>query len=986
MAALAHSRKRRREAVNVDVKLVEIYEDLANEKNEIRLKAAHDLLSRFTPEQQPSEEQIEKVLRRLFRGLCSSRKAARIGFSIALTELLSQAFSGVGRRDSEQLNISKTLEILESQTNPQNCSSGQEERDHYFGRLFGAEAILKSLVLLQPDVSFHLWTKLLNLVFDLFKKKPWLKEECGYIIYQAIISIANEKGDVRYISEIIKGLSDNGLAKTSEGVAIWLAAMDFPLPVTFTSNIWHNNNPLHSKERATIARILKESSAPQSEQDYENDAANGSGVWNPKLHFVWDPILLKLYAAFDAEKNDHLPKQLLFSEFWTEVVDNGLFSAASSEERKYWGFLAFMKVVNNAPIEAAKSIFTKNLVRCLVNQLSVEDRYLHRVAQKAAKSIQTRGANDSEFTISALRGLTGPAGIINFDQVTKTKTIEKLISDAPFDNIGQVIIFLQDLIASPGSDDIKTVGSRRQQLSTLLTLVVKSLVAKSDTSGRLDSSIKDAMVALARPAYFVSLGEATTRSYDPAVSQSSQEFFKNKISSCLNMVIAGHKNASSIVYGVIQDIHKLGQNGECGKFVIEMGQNISDSVDAGFRILKKMHHKEKKSSQTEIISIQAIKLLYSMTIFQIYNGDPDAVSMLDELKLCYDKFISQKSSKTEENAEASDVLVEILLSFASKQVQLFRRTSEQVFSAFAHQITATGLESLISILEAKDTLAGQEEMFDNDDEDSDVEMVDSDGLDSDVEEISQSSDADSDGTDDSNDESAEDNSENEAELQELDAKLAIALGTHRADEDVDTNSETSDMDDDQMEALDEKLAQVFKAQNQALSKKKQKKDARENMINFKNRALDLLEIYVKKSHSNIIATNILLPLLKVLRSSKVLQIANKASVILREYCKLCKGASLPSFEDEEPVWKLFKSIHEEATHSGPSFHSTACSQASLLVVKILVANNKDNMERIVDEYAQTRKKQLLSKKCHVQPSFFSDWNNWCVSASKTMKE
>ncbi|KAI1933711.1 DNA-directed DNA polymerase [Ophidiomyces ophidiicola] len=969
MAALAHSRKRRREAVNVDVKLVEIYEDLANEKNEIRLKAAHDLLSRFTPEQQPSEEQIEKVLRRLFRGLCSSRKAARIGFSIALTELLSQVFSGVGRRDSEQLNISKTLEILESQTNPQNCSSGQEERDHYFGRLFGAEAILKSLILLQPDVSFHLWTKLLHLVFDLFKKKPWLKEECGYIIYQAIISIANEKGDVRYISEIIKGLSDNGLAKTSEGVAIWLAAMDFPLPVTFTSNVWHNNNPLHSKERATIARILKQSSAPQSEQDCENDAANGSGVWNPKLHFAWDPILLKLYSAFDAEKNDHPPKQLSFSEFWTEVVDNGLFSAASSEERKYWGFLAFMKVANNAPIEAAKSIFTKNLVRCLANQLSVEDRYLHRVAQKAAKSIQTRGANDSEFTISALRGLMGPAGIINFDQVAKTKTIEKLISDAPFENISQVIIFLRDLIASPGSDDPKTVGSRRQQLATLLTLVVKSLVTKSDTSGRLDSSIKDVMLALARPAYFVPLGEATTRSYDPAVSQSSQEFFKNKISSCLNMVIAGHKNASSIVYGVIQDIHKLDQNGECGKFVIEMGPDISDSIDAGFQILKKIHHKA--SSGGSVL---------------IYNGDPDAVSMLDELELCYDKFISQKNSKTEENAEASDVLVEILLSFASKQVQLFRRTSEQVFSAFAHQITATGLESLISILEAKDTLAGQEEMFDNDDEDSDVEMVDPDGLDSDVEEISQSSDADSDGTDDFNDESAEDNSENEAELQELDAKLAIALGTHRANEDVDSNSETSDMDDDQMEALDEKLAQVFKAQNQAASKKKQKKDARENMINFKNRALDLLEIYVKKSHSNIIATNILLPLLKVLRSSKVLQIANKSSVILREYCKLCKGASLPSFEDEEPVWKLFKSIHEEATHSGPSFHSTACSQASLLAVKILVANNRDNMERIVDEYAQTRKKQLLSKKCHVQPSFFSDWNNWCVSASKTMKE
>lgn len=125
MSGPTNYRKRRREAANIDVKLVEIYEDLANEKGEIRLKAAHDLLSRFTPDQNAPDEQIEKVLKRLFRGLCSSRKAARIGFSIALTELLSQVFSGPNSRQSKEVNISKTLEIWESQTNAVNCASGQ---------------------------------------------------------------------------------------------------------------------------------------------------------------------------------------------------------------------------------------------------------------------------------------------------------------------------------------------------------------------------------------------------------------------------------------------------------------------------------------------------------------------------------------------------------------------------------------------------------------------------------------------------------------------------------------------------------------------------------------------------------------------------------------------------------------------------------------------------------------------------------------------
>lgn len=92
-----------------------------------------------------------------------------------------------------------------------------------------------------------------------------------------------------------------------------------------------------------------------------------------------------------------------------------------------------------------------------------------------------------------------------------------------------------------------------------------------------------------------------------------------------------------------------------------------------------------------------MKLLYSMTILQVYNGDTDAVSMLDELKFCYSKFLGHKKSKHEDAPEASDALVEILLSFASKQSQLFRRTSEQVFGAFADQVTATGLQSMVSV-------------------------------------------------------------------------------------------------------------------------------------------------------------------------------------------------------------------------------------------------------------------------------------------------
>lgn len=284
-------------------------------------------------------------------------------------------------------------------------------------------------------------------------------------------------------------------------------------------------------------------------------------------------------------------------------------------------------------------------------------------------------------------------------------------------------------------------------------------------------------------------------------------------------------------------------------------------------------------------------------------------------------------------------------------------------------------------------------MFENQDMGSDVEMVDAensdddDDDDDDVEEISQEGDDDESEDKSENSESEE---EDDGELEAFEAKLASALGTHRADKDLDaasSDSEDASMDDDEMEALDHQIAKVFRARNQVHSKKKEKKDAKETMLNFKNRVLDLLEIYVKKCHSSILALDLLMPLIQLSRKSKAKQIATRASNVLREYTKHCKGAaSIPTIESAEPVWELLKSVHQEATHSAPAAHASSCSQASLLLVKILVAHDKESLSDIVDIYGETRKKQLTSRKCHVQPAFFSDWNNWCVSASKQMKE
>ena len=119
------SKKRRRDPGTIDTQLVEIYEDLANENGEIRLRAARSLLQKLSLENSPSKDKVTDVLTRLVRGLCSGRKAARLGFSVAFTEFLVQHLVDSAQNVSDRLGFSEVLDLLIKQTEISGKASGQ---------------------------------------------------------------------------------------------------------------------------------------------------------------------------------------------------------------------------------------------------------------------------------------------------------------------------------------------------------------------------------------------------------------------------------------------------------------------------------------------------------------------------------------------------------------------------------------------------------------------------------------------------------------------------------------------------------------------------------------------------------------------------------------------------------------------------------------------------------------------------------------------
>lgn len=193
----------------------------------------------------------------------------------------------------------------------------QEERDHHFGRLFGAETVIKSAILFHDSNGFQSWSEVLDLILGLAKKRLWLREECGWILYRAVQKFGEGGHDSKYVQQIIAKLQDNGLTITPEGIAIWIVtSLEFPL-VKLPQGIWLDQNPMHRQEKAKLATILKESSfASLDSEGDSNDLQNG--IWNSKLHFAWDVVLGRVLGMQSLESSKDLD---LFS-FWDECVDS----------------------------------------------------------------------------------------------------------------------------------------------------------------------------------------------------------------------------------------------------------------------------------------------------------------------------------------------------------------------------------------------------------------------------------------------------------------------------------------------------------------------------------------------------------------------------------------------------------------------------------------------------------------------------------------
>ena len=329
-----------------------------------------------------------------------------------------------------------------------------------------------------------------------------------------------------------------------------------------------------------------------------------------------------------------------------------------------------------------------------MNQLASPDRYLHRTAERAKKSILARARlspNVRPLILTAL--LMEPYGNLNFDKMTKTKTVEYLLAHIDDSTLKQMIPIYDVLILQPGVQDDKAATSTRIAVADQLLSAVRNLPAEDIEhdfeSLSLVGAVPMVLSLLVKYAYF-DLDEAPEGQHNkpsPPISQASRHIFRSRIASCLTYLTAQSKDPGLVPYHLMLVIRSREEGSESGGLLLVVDDTVRKVIKTTRKRLKEITLEVAKSPQNSSKGqyLRSLRLLYSLTFLQVYNEEAEAVSMLEEL------------NDMENVQEGSATLVEVLLSFSSKPSQLFRRLTQSVFTACASLIDEAGLQSMFRV-------------------------------------------------------------------------------------------------------------------------------------------------------------------------------------------------------------------------------------------------------------------------------------------------
>ncbi|KAI0086629.1 DNA polymerase phi-domain-containing protein [Irpex rosettiformis] len=968
-------------------------------------------------------QDVSYSIRRLVRGLASPRESSRLGFAVALTELLSRITT---------VTCSQIITLILDSSKPQGSMTGQEERDVLFARLFGLTAVIRSGLLVRttplstsgstaPAVStLSSYQTLLENLIALGEKKSWLKESAWWAI--GLASDALKASSVDWKDDAFEATVKT--IYTGENAKAWSpekVALTVKLQEAWPEHAWKEtlaptfkHAPLvHTGNYAALARIMKDLSVDSDEEEDERAPAKGKqhqgGSWKPQVHFVWNLLLDEVLSSENAYAS--------FPEFFRILVDESLFSAASSPERKFWGFQIFQKALPRVGEADVPMLFTKNFMRSWINHLSNSDRYLHKAAKQVANDIQVAVKKNPTLGFTFILQLTGVHGSQQFDRLTKTKTVETILTSMTQDGIQSYIEYLLKQVNDehPHTSDVQALNARRawivDQLAALVRngaipkddrwvqtildwFVVHGLfsIKKNDKSSSLalhnapSPVFSDELRKLCRERLLSSLAELTTHTS------------LVKIDDKTSKVAAVASDGEFWVSKVLASIEKLEKDTKHVSLLAEIDDDDEDEVVLRSRA-RELIGRLKHITDERREAARGTGLLLAATLLNRYcAADEEESDDNDALESCIDgasrmfpeeestaskKKKDKKQNKLVATAAASrsgpdltdaeddvpepvDILVDTVIGFLEEATAYMRAVANQVFSLLSESVRESTIDLILAQLERR----APDELLE---EGEDHEMA-GEGEGNTEGEDEEENEEDGDEDEEEEEEVVEDDEEIDVEEDpELRRKIEEALrvnGIQAATGESDDESDEELMDDDQMMAIDEQLAAVFRAQ--ANEKRLGKGvDAQREATHYKNRVLDLLDTFIKKQPTSPLIPRLILPLVDLIVNAGTdeKQLSDKATGILRS--RIGKSKDTASSVDGEQVSGILREIHSRARKASTGDIVTTLAQCSVYLSRALL--HAQVQQPVLDAYRESLVDFVTRKASRLNTAFFHEF-------------
>ncbi|KAI5982996.1 DNA polymerase phi-domain-containing protein [Pisolithus marmoratus] len=923
---------------------------------------------------------VSYSIRRLVRGLASPRESSRLGFSVALTELLSKI---------NTVTCTQIVSLISDSTKKQGSMSGQEERDIHFARLFGLTAVIRSGLLVRQTPlpssgssntqvsSVESYEEVLKKLIEIGEAKSWLRESAWWTIGLAIDAV--QASSVPWKVKALDTTVDYLFSKEKE--SFWSpekVAMTLKLQPLLPNHDWDSTlapvfkgpNILSVGNLASLGRVLKESALD------EEEASNpGSGSWKPQIHFVWDMLFDRLLPASDSKQ----PSQAgSFGEFFRIVVDESLFSSTSSAERKYWGFQVFKKALTRVSADQLPMLFTKNLMRSWINHLSKSDRYLHKNSLDVAKHIQSFVQENPTLGLPLILQLTGINGSQEFDKLTRTKTVESILSVMDSEGIKNYIVSLLDQVNSKDADEDATVlNSRRTWIADQFAALIRNgSVPKSDEWIQvvLDWYAVNGLYSIRKKSGSSSI-HALRALPSPPFTEQFQAHCRTRLLSSLadltsqtTVVKKGDKThketavATDGEFWISKVLTTLARLDKDTKHVSPL-VSVDEETQALLDRVKKIHEKLDKVSAEKKDVAGGFELVISSLVLQCRCGEEGSVENLEAcLGAASRMFASKRSSKkksqqstlpADDESEPIAILVDLLIGYLENASAYTRSVANEAFSHVTGAVQQSTIDLILTQLERR----GPAELAE----------AQSEEMDASSEEEGESS---SEASDDDEDLSEECDSEDTQQVRKKLGDLLKAGGIDDVEGDESDEESEELMDDEQMIAIDEHLAEIFRSRKDEQRSKKGV-DAQREATHFKNRVLDLVDTFVKREPRSSLNIRLILPLIDLVTKSGMdeRQLSDKTKGILKN--RLTKSKDIPTNAAHDEVETILREVHQRVRKVHSAENLSVLSQSSLYLSRILVQLNED--DGVVRIYQESLDDYISRKASQANLGFFQEF-------------